>query len=84
MRFDIVTIFPNIFDSYFNESIIKRAREKKIVDIRAVGIRDFASGKYKKLDEEHAVASEQTHRVNGKLDNHEERISSLEQRVVTQ
>ncbi|OGY96670.1 MAG: hypothetical protein A2122_00570 [Candidatus Liptonbacteria bacterium GWB1_49_6] len=51
MRFDIVTTFPNIFDSYFNESIIKRAREKKIVDIRAVGIRDFASGKYKKLDD---------------------------------
>lgn len=51
MRFDIVTIFPNIFDSYFNESIIKRARGKKIIDIRAVGIRDFASGKYKKLDD---------------------------------
>ncbi len=51
VRFDIITVFPNIFDSYFNESIIKRAREKKIVDVRAVGIRDFASGKYKKLDD---------------------------------
>ena len=30
MRFDIITIFPHIFDSYFNESILKRAQEKKL------------------------------------------------------
>lgn len=42
MRFEIITIFPKIFDSYFNESIIKRAREKKLVDIKIHNLRDFA------------------------------------------
>lgn len=41
IRFDIITIFPHIFDSYFNESIIKRAREKKLADIRIHDLRDF-------------------------------------------
>ncbi len=42
MRFDIITIFPKAFDSYFNESIIKRAREKKLIDIRIHNLRDFS------------------------------------------
>lgn len=42
MRFDIVTIFPHIFDSYFNESIIKRAQVKNLVDIRVHDLRDYA------------------------------------------
>lgn len=41
MRFDIITIFPHIFDSYLNESMIKRARAKKLVDIRVHDLRDF-------------------------------------------
>ena len=44
---------------------------------------DFLMGKYTKFEDEHTVLTEQTNRVNGKLDNHEERIFSLEQRVVT-
>ena len=51
MRFDILTIFPKIFDSYFNESILKRARRKKLVDIRVHDLRKFARGKDKKLDD---------------------------------
>ncbi len=43
----------------------------------------WLTGEYKKFGEEYIVASEQTHRVNVKLDNHEDRISSLEQRVTT-
>ena len=42
----------------------------------------WLTGEYKKFGEEYVVASEQTNRVNGKLDNHEKRIFSLEQRVV--
>ncbi|MEK7633442.1 MAG: hypothetical protein AAB437_01210 [Patescibacteria group bacterium] len=42
---------------------------------------DWLFGKYKKFEDEHVVLTEQTNRVNGKLDNHEERIISLEQRV---
>src|SRR3989338_5852234 len=51
MRFDIITIFPKIFDSYFNEAIIKRAREKKLADIRIHNLRDFSRDKHKKVDD---------------------------------
>ena len=34
MRFDIITIFPHIFDFYFNESIIERAQENKLITIK--------------------------------------------------
>ena len=42
MRFDIITIFPKAFDSYFGESMIKRARAKGLLDIRVHNLRDFA------------------------------------------
>lgn len=45
MRFDILTIFPHIFDSYLSESIIKRARAKKLVDIRVHDLRKFSRDK---------------------------------------
>lgn len=44
---------------------------------------DWLIGKYNKFEDEHAVLTEQTNRVNGKLDNHEKRIFSMEQRIVT-
>ena len=51
MRFDIITIFPKIFDSYFNESIIKRAQEKGKVKIKTWNLRDFTKDKHKKVDD---------------------------------
>ena len=51
MRFDIITVFPKIFDSYFGESIIKRARALKLVDIKTHDIRAFAENKHKKIDD---------------------------------
>ena len=51
MKFDIITIFPKIFDSYFNESIIKRAKEKKLVQIKIHNLRDFTRDKHKKVDD---------------------------------
>ncbi|MDP2638925.1 MAG: tRNA (guanosine(37)-N1)-methyltransferase TrmD [Candidatus Azambacteria bacterium] len=41
MRFDIITIFPKIFDSYLNESILKRAQKNKKIKINVVNLRDF-------------------------------------------
>ena len=41
MRFHVITIFPDIFDSYMNESIIGRAKEKKLIDIKFYNPRDF-------------------------------------------
>ena len=51
MCFDIVTIFPNIFDSYLNESILKRAQEKKLIKIKVHNLRDFTKDKHKKVDD---------------------------------
>ncbi len=51
MKFDIITIFPNIFTSYLNESIIKRAQKNKKIKINAINLRDFTKDKHKKVDE---------------------------------
>ena len=51
MIFDIITIFPKIFDSYFKESIIKRAQEKKLVKINIHNLRDYTSDRHKTVDD---------------------------------
>jgi len=51
MRIDILTIFPELFEGPFNHSIIKRAIEKKIVDIQIHNIRDYTKDKHKKVDD---------------------------------
>ncbi len=50
MRFDIITIFPHVLDSYFNESMMKRAREKKLLDIRVHDLRIYTKDKHHKVD----------------------------------
>ena len=51
MRFDIITIFPKIFDSYLKETFIKKAREKGLIKIRIHNLRDFTTDKHKTLDD---------------------------------
>lgn len=51
MTYHILTIFPDIFDSYFNETIIKRAREKNIISINTVDIRNFTADKHRTVDD---------------------------------
>lgn len=51
MRFDIITIFPQIFDSYLNESFLKRAQEKGVVRIVAHDLRDFSKDRHRKVDD---------------------------------
>ncbi|MEK7187491.1 MAG: tRNA (guanosine(37)-N1)-methyltransferase TrmD [Patescibacteria group bacterium] len=51
MRFDIITIFPHIFDSYINESLVKRAREKKVISINVHNLRDYSKGRHQKVDD---------------------------------
>ena len=50
-RFDIITIFPNILDSYFNESLLKKAQEKGLLKIQAHNLRDFTEDKHRKVDD---------------------------------
>lgn len=51
MRFDVITIFPEMVDSYFDESILKRAREKKLVEFRVHNLRDFSRDLRRKVDD---------------------------------
>ncbi len=50
MRIDIITIFPEIF-APLDVSIIKRAKEKKIVEIKIWNLRDFSKDKHRKVDD---------------------------------
>lgn len=51
MRFHIMTLFPEIFNSYMSESIMKRAVEKGIIEVNIYNIRDFSTNKHKKVDD---------------------------------
>lgn len=50
MRYDILTIFPDIFDSYLKESIIARAIKEKSIQIKVHDIRKFTKDKHGKVD----------------------------------
>ena len=50
-KFDIITIFPDIFDSYFNESIIKRAKEGGFIEIQTHNLRDYSTNKHRNVDD---------------------------------
>jgi tRNA (guanine37-N1)-methyltransferase len=51
MRIDILSLFPGYFKGPFDESILKLAREKGILDINLINIRDFADNKHRKVDD---------------------------------
>lgn len=51
MKFVLVSLFPEIFLGYFRSSIMKRSREKGIIDFQTVNIRDFAQDKHKTCDD---------------------------------
>lgn len=46
----ILTLFPEMFDGFLNNSIIKRAISKEIVNIKLINIRDYTKDKYKRVD----------------------------------
>ncbi len=51
MRIDILTIFPGMFEGPFSYSIVKRALEKKLVEIHLHDIRDYATDKHRRVDD---------------------------------
>ncbi len=51
MRVHILTLFPEMFSSPFDYSIVKRARDKSLVEINIYNLRDFARDKYKSVDD---------------------------------
>lgn len=50
MKLSILTLFPDMFTGPFDQSIVKRAMDKKLIDITTINIRDFAADKYKTVD----------------------------------
>ena len=50
MKFDVLTLFPDMFKS-LEESIIGRAKEKGLIEINLINIRDFSKDKHKKVDD---------------------------------
>ncbi len=51
MKCDVLTLFPDVLTAYLNESILKRAREKKLLEVRLYNIRDFATGPHRTVDD---------------------------------
>jgi tRNA (guanine37-N1)-methyltransferase len=51
VKFDIITIFPDIFDSYLKESFIKKAQDKKLIKISVHNLRDFAKDRHQTVDD---------------------------------
>ena len=51
MQYDIITIFPEILDSYFSESILNRARQAKKIAIKAHDLRKYAKGRHRQVDD---------------------------------
>ena len=51
IRFDILSLFPEMFESALNHSILKRAREKGMVEIHLHNIRDYAENKHRMTDD---------------------------------
>ncbi len=51
MKFDIITIFPDIFKSYFDESLIKKAQESGVLKIAVHDLRRWIEDKHKKVDD---------------------------------
>jgi len=57
MRIDIITIFPEFMQHFFNYSILKRAIKKKLVNIQIHDLRKYSNNKHKKVDD-HAFGGE--------------------------
>ncbi len=51
MKIDVLTLFPKMFQGPFEESIVKRAQEKKLVEIKIHNLRDWAKNKHKTVDD---------------------------------
>ena len=50
MKITILTLFPEMFDGFLTNSIIKRAIGKKVVEVKIVNIRDYTKDKYGRVD----------------------------------
>lgn len=51
MKFDVLTLFPDIINNYCSYSIIKRAIEKNLIEVNAINFRNYTHDKHKRVDD---------------------------------
>lgn len=51
MRFDVITIFPDFFRDFLNFGILRRALEKRIIEVNVHNLRDYSTDKHRKVDD---------------------------------
>ena len=51
IKFDVLTLFPNMFEAVLGDSIIERARKNDLIETNFINIRDFSKNKHKKTDD---------------------------------
>ena len=51
MRFDVLTLFPDMFEAVLGDSMIGRARENGIVDMNFINMRDYSANKHRQVDD---------------------------------
>ena len=51
MRFDVLSLFPDLFESYLQQSLLKKAIDRGLVDIQRWNLRDWATGKHQSVDD---------------------------------
>ena len=51
MRFDVLTLFPDMFEAVLGDSMIGRAREKRLVDMNFINMRDYSANKHRQVDD---------------------------------
>ncbi|WP_042160413.1 tRNA (guanosine(37)-N1)-methyltransferase TrmD [Paenibacillus gorillae] len=51
MRVDVLTLFPEMFEGVFNASILGKAKDKGIVDLKAINFRDYSNNKHNTVDD---------------------------------
>lgn len=51
MRFDVLTLFPEMFPGYLGQSLLKLAIERGLVEVNLINMRDFSTNKHKSIDD---------------------------------
>lgn len=51
MKIDIISVVPNLLDGPFSHSILKRAQEKKLLQVNIINLRDYSTNKQKQVDD---------------------------------
>lgn len=51
MRFDVLTLFPGLFSGYLGQSLLKRAIDRGLIDVRVHDLRDWSQGRHRQVDD---------------------------------